>query len=151
MREFCKNEFDETRRSFLAGAAGLFLAGAQASSTSAIGDDGLDGTADVTLRIAPVQFEVAPGRTINTVGYNGAVPGPVVRFREGVAAKVDLFNDTGAPEWVHWHGFHSPVDVDGSEEEGSLMVPAHGRLRYRLMPTPSGSGMSTRTRCRCLI
>ena len=28
--------------------------------------------------------------------------------------------------------------MDGAEEEGSLVVPAHGRLRYRLTPTPSG-------------
>ena len=39
-------------------------------------------------------MEIAPGRTISTVGYNGTVPGPLVRFREGVTATVDLFNDT---------------------------------------------------------
>ena len=94
--------------------------------------------ADVTLRIAPVQLEIAPGRTISTVGYNGTVPGPLVRFREGVTATVDLFNDTDDTEFVHWHGFDVPANVDGAEEENSLAVPPHGRLRYRLIPVPSG-------------
>ena len=51
-----------------------------------------------------VQLEIAPGRTVTTVGYNGTVPGPLIRFREGVSATVDIFNDTDAAEYVHWHG-----------------------------------------------
>ena len=38
---------------------------------------------DLTLRIAPVSVEIAPGVVIKTVGYNGKVPGPILRFREG--------------------------------------------------------------------
>jgi FtsP/CotA-like multicopper oxidase with cupredoxin domain len=130
-------QFDQTRRSFLTGmtgSAGLLYAGGDDG-----GDDGLDGVADVTLRIAPVQLEVAPGRMVQTIGYNGEVPGPVIRFREGITARVDLINETAVQEWVHWHGFEIPTQVDGAEEEGSLGVPAHGRLRYRLTPSPSGS------------
>jgi FtsP/CotA-like multicopper oxidase with cupredoxin domain len=133
-------KFDQTRRSFLsgvAGSAGLLLASGGATEASRE-DDGIDGAADVTLRIGPVQLEVAPGRTIQTVGYNGEVPGPVIRFREGSMARVDLINETSASELVHWHGFEIPTDVDGAEEEGSLAVPAHGRIRYKLTPTPSG-------------
>ena len=117
-----------TRRTFLAGLTGLFCA-----------DADIGGPADVTLRIAPVQVEISAGRTIKTIGYNGTVPGPLIRFREGVDATVDLFNDTEAPEYVHWHGFDIPADLDGAEEERSLALPAHGHLRYRLTPRPSGS------------
>ena len=133
--------FDRTRREFLArmtGSAGLLFGRTGVASTNAGDDADLSGPADVVLRIAPVQIEIAPGRTIKTVGYNGTVPGPLVRFREGVSATVDLFNDTDAVEFVHWHGFDVPTDVDGAEEEGSLAVPAHGRLRYRMVPLPSG-------------
>jgi FtsP/CotA-like multicopper oxidase with cupredoxin domain len=135
------HNFEKTRRSFLsslAGSAGLVLAGAGAAAAGAGETDDLDGVADVTLRIAPVQLEVAPGHIVNTIGYNGAIPGPVIRFHEGVTARVDLFNDTDTPELVHWHGFHIPAQVDGAEEENSLAVPARGRLRYRMTPTPSG-------------
>jgi FtsP/CotA-like multicopper oxidase with cupredoxin domain len=43
------------------------------------------------------------------------------------------------PEYVHWHGLKVPPEVDGTEEEDSLVVPAHGELRYSLTPTPSGT------------
>jgi FtsP/CotA-like multicopper oxidase with cupredoxin domain len=52
---------------------------------------------------------------------------------------VDLFNDTESPELVHWHGQTIPADVDGAEEEKSLIVPARGHIRYRLTPKPSGA------------
>jgi FtsP/CotA-like multicopper oxidase with cupredoxin domain len=89
--------------------------------------------------IAPGELEVAPGYTIRTIGYNGAVPGPVVRFREGAAARGEIRNDTAAHEYVHWHGFEIPPAADGAQEEGSLIAPAWGRLRYRLTPQPAGS------------
>jgi FtsP/CotA-like multicopper oxidase with cupredoxin domain len=136
------HEPDQTRRELLTrigGAAGLVLARAGAAVTGACEAADLRGPADVTLRIAPVQVEIAAGHTIQTIGYNGSVPGPLIRFREGVAATVDLYNDTAIPEFVHWHGFEIPTGVDGAEEEGSPPVPAHGRLRYQLVPTPSGS------------
>ena len=37
--------------------------------------------ADHTLRIGPVSFELAPGKTIRTTGYNGTVPGPLLRMK----------------------------------------------------------------------
>jgi len=135
------HESDKTRREFLArmtSSAGLLFGPTGVASINAGDDADLRGPADVVLRIAPVQLEIAPGRTITTVAYNGTVPGPLIRFREGVNATVDIFNDTDAAEYVHWHGFDVPTDVDGAEEEGSLAVPARGRLRYRIVPLPSG-------------
>src|ERR1700692_3851112 len=35
---------------------------------------------DLALRIAPVSVEIAPGVVIKTVGYNGKVPGPILRM-----------------------------------------------------------------------
>ena len=74
--------------------------------------------ADVTLRIAPVSVEIAPGTVIKTVGYNGKAPGPILRMREGKRITVDVHNDTDTPEQLHWHGQFVPSDVDGAAEEG---------------------------------
>src|SRR5665213_839520 len=130
-----------TRRGFVSGiTAGMgMLLGAcnrTAPETAATPDTG---KADVTLRIGPVLVDIAKDHTISTIGYNGSVPGPVIRMREGVPVVVDLFNDTDSPELVHWHGQIIPADVDGAAEEKSLMVPANGHLRYRLTPQPAGA------------
>src|ERR1700723_507915 len=94
---------------------------------------------DVRLRIAPVEVEIAPGHSITTVAYNGGVPGPLLRLREGNAVHVEITNETDMDEYVHWHGFLVPASVDGAGEEKSLAVPAHGRLNYLLVPQPAGA------------
>jgi FtsP/CotA-like multicopper oxidase with cupredoxin domain len=95
--------------------------------------------ADITLRIAPVELEIAPRMIVKTTGYNGSAPGPVLRLREGQRVTVDVFNETKDTEVVHWHGLFVPSDVDGAEEEGTPPVPAGGMRRYSFVPRPSGT------------
>lgn len=96
------------------------------------------GSADVTLRIGSVLIDVAKDKTLSTVGYNGQVPGPLIRLQEGRPISVQIFNDTDTPEFVHWHGQFIPSDVDGAGEEKSLVVPPRGQLRYSFTPRPAG-------------
>lgn len=135
-----------TRRNFFrdfAAASGLVLTGcakSPAPNTATSPDASTPtGPADVTLRIGPVLADIAKDHTISTIGYNGQVPAPLIRLKEGVTVTVDLFNDTDAPEFVHWHGQTIPADVDGAAEEKSLIVPPQGHIRYRLTPKPSGA------------
>ena len=79
---------------------------------------------DFTLQIAPVTVELAPNRILSTIGYNGTSPGPRLRMKEGVPVTVNVVNNTDVPEYVHFHGLLIPSDVDGSEEEGTPVVPA---------------------------
>jgi FtsP/CotA-like multicopper oxidase with cupredoxin domain len=138
-------EVRKTRREFLTGStivSGLLLGACGRTSNpngSASGEAAHAGPADVTLRIGTVLADIAKGHTISTLGYNGAVPGPLIRLREGVPVTVDLFNDTDTSELVHWHGQIVPAAVDGAAEEKSLEVPPHGHLRYQLTPQPAGA------------
>ncbi len=95
--------------------------------------------ADITIHISPVELEVARGKLVKTTGYNGSAPGPVLRLRENQPITVDVFNETKTPELVHWHGLFVPSEVDGSEEEGTPMVPPGGMRRYSFVPRPSGT------------
>ena len=108
------------------------------AAPSTAGPAELSGT-EFTLQIAPVTVELAPNRIIGTVGYNGTSPGPLLRMKEGVPVTVNVVNDTDVPEYVHFHGLLIPSDVDGSEEEGTPVVPAHGKCSYRFSPTPAGT------------
>jgi FtsP/CotA-like multicopper oxidase with cupredoxin domain len=121
-----------------------FLAGGMALKTAlGVGTparlEGASGKADFTLRIAPVSVELAPGHTVRTIAYNGSIPGPVLRMKEGKRISVDLFNDTDVPELVHWHGQSVSAETDGAEEEGSPFVPPHGHLRVSFAPRPAGT------------
>lgn len=126
----------ESRREFLrtTGLAGgtllfsptyLFAAGAEAAADYA-----------VCIKAAPI--EIAPDQILSTITYNGQFPGPLIRFKEGRQATVDIFNDTDTPEQLHWHGQFVSTDVDGAAEEGTPYVPAHGQRRITFIPKPSG-------------
>jgi FtsP/CotA-like multicopper oxidase with cupredoxin domain len=113
--------------------------GTASAGDSASAADIPSGPADVTVRIAPVLVELAPDHIISTVGYNGSVPAPVIRLREGKPVSVQLINNTDTPELVHWHGQLIPSNIDGALEEGTPFVPPHGSRRYTLTPRPAGT------------
>jgi FtsP/CotA-like multicopper oxidase with cupredoxin domain len=98
-----------------------------------------DDHADYTLHIAPTTVELDRSHILSTIGYNGVAPGPVLRMKEGKSVTVDVINGTDTPELVHWHGMLIPPEVDGTEEEGSPVVPPHGQRRFQLTPGPAGS------------
>lgn len=50
---------------------------------------------DHTIRIAPVSLEIAPGKVIKTTAYNGTVPGPALRLREGRRVAINVINEAG--------------------------------------------------------
>ena len=96
------------------------------------------GPADHTIRLASGLVELAPDKIISTTTYNGQFPGPLLRLTEGRPVVVDIHNDTDTPEQLHWHGLKIPVDVDGSSEEGTPFIPAHGSRRISFTPGPAG-------------
>jgi FtsP/CotA-like multicopper oxidase with cupredoxin domain len=95
-------------------------------------------TADYVLHIAASPVEIAPKRVVSTITYNGHFPGPLLRFKEGQPATVEVHNDTDTPEQLHWHGQMVPTDVDGAAEEGTPFIPAHGMRRITFTPRPAG-------------
>ena len=94
---------------------------------------------DFTLRISRVKWELAPGHTVDTLAYNGTVPGPLLRMKEGRPVAVEVVNETNDPEMVHWHGFHVPPEVDGAHEEGTPMVQGRDRRIFNFTPKPAGT------------
>jgi FtsP/CotA-like multicopper oxidase with cupredoxin domain len=140
MRHFSMQRRDFLRIAGLA-AASRRLDGQQMQMQSLLAPTGSQDIArtDFTLRIAPVTVELAPNRVLSTIGYNGTSPGPRLRMKEGVPVTVNVVNDTDVPETVHFHGLLIPSDVDGSEEEGTPVVPPRGSRSYKFTPTPAGT------------
>jgi FtsP/CotA-like multicopper oxidase with cupredoxin domain len=94
--------------------------------------------ADITLEIAPFTLEASPKHHIRTVAYNGQVPGPLLRMRQGQEQTVEIHNRSADPEIVHWHGLFLPSEMDGAMEEGTPMIAPGASVRYTLKPDPPG-------------
>jgi len=71
------------------------------------------GVREITLETREVQWELAPGKIITAMAYNGRVPGPPIRVKEGERLRVVLRNALGEPTTIHWHGVEVPNAMDG--------------------------------------
>src|SRR4051794_11017575 len=118
------------RRDFLigAGASGMALGTALGTAHTQTAR-----APDHSLRIAPLRLELAAGKVIDTFAYNGTVPGPVLRLREGRQVSIDIRNDTDIDDIIHWHGLYVPSEADGAMEERG------GTQRYKFTPKPIGT------------
>jgi FtsP/CotA-like multicopper oxidase with cupredoxin domain len=94
--------------------------------------------ADFTLDIAPYLLEASPKHRIQTIAYNGQVPGPLLRMKQGRSVTIDIHNHSANPEIVHWHGLFLPVEADGAMEEGSPMIAPGASKRITFTPDPAG-------------
>ena len=94
--------------------------------------------ADFTLTIAPYVLEASPKHRFPMVAYNGQVPGPLLRMKQGRPVTIDIHNQSPDPEIVHWHGLFLPVETDGAAEEGSPMIAPGASTRIAFTPDPAG-------------
>lgn len=78
-------------------------------------------TVDVHLRTEEVTAEIADGETFNYMTYNGQVPGPLVRVRQGDTVNVTLENPSSnaMPHNVDFHACHGT----GGGAEATMASP----------------------------
>jgi FtsP/CotA-like multicopper oxidase with cupredoxin domain len=122
-----------SRREFLLGSGAAIVAARPLDAGATVPE------VDHTIRIGPVSIELAPGKTVKTTGYNGSVPGPVLRLREGRPVNIKIINEAGYPDIVHWHGLYLPAVQDGATEEGSPIIPVNESRVYSFTPRPTGT------------
>lgn len=70
---------------------------------------------EVNLAAAPGRVRLVPPPHPETAiwGYNGAVPGPEIRVRQGERLRVLIENGLDEGTTVHWHGVRVPNAMDG--------------------------------------
>ena len=87
------------------------------------------------LRIAPVTKRIGDA-TVRMLAYNGSIPGPTLRVRQGSEIQVDVVNDGDLEGTVHWHGLRLENRYDGTHET-QAPIPVGGRFSYRIQfPDP---------------
>ncbi|MCC6791297.1 MAG: multicopper oxidase domain-containing protein, partial [Thermomicrobiales bacterium] len=87
------------------------------------------------LVAAPVRKRIG-GSEVRLLAYNGSVPGPTLRVRQGSTVTVDFRNEADLENTVHWHGLRLENRFDGTHET-QAPVPVGGRFTYRVrFPDP---------------
>jgi FtsP/CotA-like multicopper oxidase with cupredoxin domain len=84
----------------------------------------------VDLRIAPVSKQIGDS-TVRMLAYNGSVPGPTLRVRQGSSLTVNVENEGDLEATVHWHGLRLDNRYDGTTLTQEAM-PVGGGFAYRL-------------------
>jgi FtsP/CotA-like multicopper oxidase with cupredoxin domain len=69
---------------------------------------------------------------VRRLAYNGSVPGPTLRVKQGSEVVVHVANDGDVPATVHWHGLRLENRYDGVPHETQQPIPIGGRFTYRV-------------------
>jgi FtsP/CotA-like multicopper oxidase with cupredoxin domain len=101
------------------------LAEAHATATVALADGEV-----LPLHIGPVRKTIA-GTPLRMLAYNGSIPGPVLRVQQGMIVIVEVSNDAGLEQTVHWHGLRLDNRFDGPLRD-SAAHPTGGQYRCEL-------------------
>jgi FtsP/CotA-like multicopper oxidase with cupredoxin domain len=71
--------------------------------------------------------------------YNGSIPGPVLRVKQGTALRVVLENRLAETTTIHWHGIRLPIAMDGVPGISQKPVAPGERFVYEFTPPDAGT------------
>jgi FtsP/CotA-like multicopper oxidase with cupredoxin domain len=87
------------------------------------------------LRIAPVTKRIGEA-TVRMLAYNGSIPGPTLKVRQGSEVIVNVANDGDLEATVHWHGVRVNNRYDGTHQT-QAPIEVGGSFTYRVQfPDP---------------
>ena len=94
---------------------------------------------EITLTARETTVEISPGQTRTTWAYDGRVPGPEIRVREGERVRITLRNELPAPTSIHWHGVPVPNAMDGVAGVTQAPVSPGDSFTYEFDASPAGT------------
>ena len=83
------------------------------------------------------EIEIAPGITFPAWTFNGRVPGPALRAREGELLRIRFVNGSAHPHTMHFHGVHA-AEMDGVPEIGDGLIRPGRSTVYEFDAEPFG-------------
>ncbi len=126
------------RRQTLAGIAATVLV----SSPSAAMAQAAQGEPTMVLTAAPAKRRLRPEPAAETEvwAYNGEVPGPLIRLKQGQPARIRLENRLPQPTSLHFSGLRTVNAMDGVAGLTQQAVPPGGS--FDSVFTPQDAGVS---------
>lgn len=101
----------------------------------------VDGVKVFNLTCDEVQWEVEPGKVVAARGYNGAVPGPILRATEGDRVRIEVKNNLTESTTIHWHGLYVPNNMDGVPYINQDPIKSGETFTYEFTLRNSGTHM----------
>jgi manganese oxidase len=101
----------------------------------------VDGVKVFDLTAKEMKWEVEPGKFVNALAYNGQVPGPQIRVREGERVRVNLKNELDESTCIHFHGLELENALDGVPFITQPPVKPGETFTYEFVVPNAGSHM----------
>lgn len=93
------------------------------------------------LTAKETKWETVPGVFVTAWAYNGMVPGPEIRVREGDRVRVVLKNELPESTVIHFHGLELPIALDGVPFITQPPIKPNTSYNYEFTVPNSGSHM----------
>jgi len=71
--------------------------------------------------------------------YDGEVPGPILRLRQGEPVRITVENRLEQETTVHWHGIRLPISMDGVPGISQVPIAPGDTFTYAFTPPDAGT------------
>jgi FtsP/CotA-like multicopper oxidase with cupredoxin domain len=93
------------------------------------------------LTAEEIKWEVEPGKFVEAMAFNGQVPGPMIRVKEGDKVLVKVTNKLSQSTAVHFHGLELANDQDGVPFITQPPIKPGQSFEYKFVVPNAGSHM----------
>ena len=124
-----------TRRDFLAGTGAMAAASLLGQTTSLMAST----AREIVTKPGNANLLEAGEPATPIWGYDGIVPGPLLRAKQGEELAIDLVNELPQATTIHWHGVRIDNAMDGVAGLTQPAVPPGDRFAYRFTPPDAGT------------
>jgi len=97
-----------------------------------------DGALEFKLDARPVWWTIFPGQKLAAYAYNGIIPGPMIRVRDGQKVRIRFTNDLPVETTIHWHGIGVPNSEDGVPGVTQKPIAPGATYTYEFTARPAG-------------
>ncbi len=91
------------------------------------------------LETSVIRWTILPGTTVDGYAFNGQIPGPRLRFREGDRVRINVTNRLPETTTLHWHGLVLPNVMDGPAHITQEPIENGSVYRYEFTAVQSGT------------
>jgi hypothetical protein len=91
------------------------------------------------LEASVIRWRILPGVDVGAFAFNGQVPGPRLRFRQGDRVRINVTNRLPESTSTHWHGLILPNVMDGPAEVTQKPIEYGETYRYEFTAVQAGT------------